>query len=83
MNRKFMMKSLSIIAVIIACAISFFILLMDSQSEVGILNSLSMDKVENNIREESIDVTQSNEEQGEQPKDSADAVNTEELVAEN
>ena len=78
-----MMKSLSIIAVILACAISFFILLIDSQSEIGILNSLSREKEENNIREESVDVTHSNEEQGEQPKDSKDAVKTEEPVAEN
>ena len=78
-----MMKSLSIIAVILACAISFFILFMDSQSEMGILNSLSMEKDENKIREESVDVTHSNEEQGEQPKDSKDAVKTEEPVAEN
>ena len=53
-----MMKSLSIIAVILACAISFFILLKDSQSEIGILNSLSMEKDENKIREESVKVTQ-------------------------
>ena len=78
-----MMKSLSIIAVILACAISFFILLIDSQSEIGILNSLSMEKDENKIREESVDVTHSNEEQGEQPKDSKDTVKTEEPVAEN
>ena len=78
-----MMKSLSIIAVILACAISFFILLIDSQSEIGILNSLSMEKDENKIREESVDVTHSNEEQGEQPKDSKDTVKTEEPVAVN
>ena len=54
MNRKFMMKSLSIIAVILACAISFIILFNDSQSEIGILNSLSREKEENNIREESV-----------------------------
>lgn len=78
-----MIKNLSIIAVILACAISFFILLKDSQSEVGILNSLSMEKVENNIGEESVDVTHSNKEQEEQSKDSEDAVKTEESVAEN
>ena len=78
-----MMKSLSIIAVILACAISFIILFIDSQSEIGILNNLSMEKEENIIREESVDVTHSNEEQGEQPKDSKDAVKTEEPVAEN
>ena len=78
-----MMKSLSIIAVILACAISFFILFIDSRSEIGILNNLSMEKDENKIREESVDVTHSNEEQGEQPKDSEDAVKTEEPVAEN
>ena len=78
-----MMKSLSIIAVILACAISFIILFIDSRSEIGILNNLSMEKEENNIREESMDVTHSNEEQGEQPKDSKDAVKTEEPVAEN
>jgi N-acetylmuramoyl-L-alanine amidase len=82
MNRKVMMKRLSIIAVIIACAISFFILLKDSQSEIGILNSLSREKVENNIREESVDVTHSNEKQGKQLKDLEDAVKTEEPVAE-
>ena len=76
-----MMKSLSIIAVILACAISFFILLKDSQSEIGILNSLSMEKDENKIREESMEVTHSNEEQGEQPQDSKDTVKTEEPVA--
>ena len=76
-----MMKSLSIIAVILACAISFFLLLKDSQSEIGILNSLSMEKDENKIREESVEVTHSNEEQGEQPKDSKDTVKTEEQVA--
>ena len=78
-----MMKSLSIIAVILACAISFFILLKDSQSEIGILNSLSMEKDENKIREESMEVTHSNEEQGEQPQDSKDTVKTEEQVAVN
>ena len=78
-----MMKSLSIIAVILACAISFFILLKDSQSEIGILNSLSMEKDENKIREESMGVTDSNEEQGEQPQDSKDTVKTEEQVAVN
>ena len=78
-----MMKSLSIIAVILACAISFIILFIDSRSEIGILNNLSMEKEENNIRGESMDVTHSNEEQGEQPKDSKDAVKTEEPVAEN
>ena len=78
-----MMKSLSIIAVILACAISFIILFIDSRSEIGILNNLSMEKEENIIREESVDVTPSNEEQGEQPKDSKDAVKTEEPVAEN
>ena len=78
-----MMKSLSIIAVILACAISFFILLKDSQSEIGILNSLSMEKDENKIREESMEVTDSNEEQGEQPQDSKDTVKTEEQVAVN
>ncbi|MFZ0445781.1 MAG: N-acetylmuramoyl-L-alanine amidase [Bacillus sp. (in: firmicutes)] len=77
------MKSLSIIAVILACAISFFLLLKDSQSEIGILNSLSMEKDENKIREESVEVTHSNEEQGEQPKDSKDTVKTEEQVAVN
>ena len=78
-----MMKSLSIVAVILACAISFFILLKDSQSEIGILNSLSMEKDENKIREESMGVTHSNEEQGEQPQDSKDTVKTEEQVAVN
>ena len=78
-----MMKSLSIVAVILACAISFFILLKDSQSEIGILNSLSMEKDENKIREESMGVTDSNEEQGEQPQDSKDTVKTEEQVAVN
>ena len=78
-----MMKSLSIIAVILACAISFIILFIDSRSEIGILNNLSMEKEENIIRGESVDVTPSNEEQGEQPKDSKDAVKTEEPVAEN
>ena len=78
-----MMKSLSIIAVILACAISFIILFIDSRSEIGILNNLSMEKEENIIREESVDVTPSNEEQGEQPKDSKDTVKTEEPVAEN
>ena len=78
-----MMKSLSIVAVILACAISFFILLKDSQSEIGILNSLSMEKDENKIREESMGVTHSNEEQGEQPQDSKDTVKPEEQVAVN
>ena len=78
-----MMKRLSIIAVILACAISFFILFIDSRSEMGILNNLSMEKDENKIREESVDVTHSNEEQGEQPKESEDAVKIEEPVAEN
>ena len=78
-----MMKSLSIIAVILACAISFFILLKDSQLEIGILNSLSMEKDENKIGEESVEVTYSNEEQGEQPQDSRDTVKIEEQVAVN
>ena len=78
-----MMKRLSIVAVILACAISFFILLKDSRSEIGILNNLSMEKDENKIREESMGVTHSNEEQGEQPEESKDTVKLEEQVAEN
>ena len=82
-----MLKSLSIFAVILACAISFFILFIDSRSEMGILNSLSMEKEDNHIREENRDLTHSNEEQREQlakdSEDSEDAVKTEEPVAEN
>ena len=38
------MKRLSIIAVLIACLISFLLLKIDSQSEQGILNSMDMGK---------------------------------------
>ena len=50
---------------------------------MGMLNNLSTEKAENIIREESVDVTPSNEEQGGRPKDSKEAVKTEESVAEN
>lgn len=80
MNRKFTMKSLAIIAIILACAVSFFILFIDSQSETGILNSLSREREEINIREET--ETHSKNEQLEQSKDLEEAVKTEEPVAE-
>lgn len=40
------MKAWSIIAVLITCIVSFFLLRIDSQSEQGILNTISMEKSE-------------------------------------
>ncbi|MFK2826633.1 N-acetylmuramoyl-L-alanine amidase [Bacillus sp. B190/17] len=44
------MKRLSIAAVLIACFLSFLLLKMDSQSEQGLLNSLTSEKAEDHIK---------------------------------
>ncbi|WP_338470882.1 N-acetylmuramoyl-L-alanine amidase [Niallia sp. XMNu-256] len=59
------MKRLSIFVVIIACIISFIVLRLDSQTEIGIINSLSSNKVEKNVREKSMVATELTEEQEE------------------
>ena len=56
------MKDLSVIAVLITCVVSFFLLRIDSESELGILNKIEMEKVENSHSQDNSDGTKPKEE---------------------
>ena len=82
MNRGLIMKAWPIIAVLITCLVSIFLLRIDSKSEKGILNTISMEKVETSNGQDSNNFKKPKEDQNIEIKNSNLVANKEELVEE-